>query len=628
MCGICGILSLDPNTSVEMTHLQQMCDLISHRGPDDQGFLHEQAIGLGMRRLSIIDLSGGHQPIFNETGSISIVFNGEIYNHQDIRTELEKRGHRFVSRSDTEAIVHAYEEWGEDCVRQLRGMFGFAIWDREKGKLFIARDRMGQKPLYYYRDDQWFIFGSEIKSILSFAFVPRQTNLKALDTYLSLGYIPAPETMFNGIYKLPAAHTLSITQDQYNIQPYWDIVYDDPSKNGKPKTEQEYAECLQGLLQDAVRARLMSDVPLKAFLSEGIDSSMIVALMSQIMNRPVDTFSVGFQEQEMNELPFAGIAARSFGTHHHEIIVDSCTPDLLQKLIWHLDEPVADPAAVPTFMVSKLARQTVKVVLTGEGGDELFAGYSYYRAHKAPFLPVSLNQHIKPALAKAVNTVSGRERYHNRTIWHWSLPPGEQMLAWVAIFTDEEKRLIYNPALRSALLGKDARTTFARYYQGQKTPDSLHRLLYIDSKVWLPDDLLMKVDKMSMANSIEARSPFMDHHLVEFVASMPSRLKLNGNASKYILKKVAQTILPKEIFNRPKHSFDVPIGRWLRGSLRELTLQILAEGIVPGQPLFDEQYLSRTMWQKLENDQPGYARQYWTLLNLALWIREFGVTVA
>ena len=628
MCGICGILSLDPNTSVEMTHLQQMCDLISHRGPDDQGFLHEQAIGLGMRRLSIIDLSGGHQPIFNETGSISIVFNGEIYNHQDIRTELEKRGHRFVSRSDTEAIVHAYEEWGEDCVRQLRGMFGFAIWDREKGKLFIARDRMGQKPLYYYRDDQWFIFGSEIKSILSFAFVPRQTNLKALDTYLSLGYIPAPETMFNGIYKLPAAHTLSITQDQYNIQPYWDIVYDDPSKNGKPKTEQEYAECLQGLLQDAVRARLMSDVPLGAFLSGGIDSSMIVALMSQIMNRPVDTFSVGFQEQEMNELPFAGIAARSFGTHHHEIIVDSCTPDLLQKLIWHLDEPVADPAAVPTFMVSKLARQTVKVVLTGEGGDELFAGYSYYRAHKAPFLPVSLNQHIKPALAKAVNTVSGRERYHNRTIWHWSLPPGEQMLAWVAIFTDEEKRLIYNPALRSALLGKDARTTFARYYQGQKTPDSLHRLLYIDSKVWLPDDLLMKVDKMSMANSIEARSPFMDHHLVEFVASMPSRLKLNGNASKYILKKVAQTILPKEIFNRPKHSFDVPIGRWLRGSLRELTLQILAEGIVPGQPLFDEQYLSRTMWQKLENDQPGYARQYWTLLNLALWIREFGVTVA
>jgi len=626
MCGIFGIVNVNNTSFIQSETLCQMGDIIKHRGPDDAGFFIERNVGLGMRRLSIIDLSGGHQPIFNERETLCTVFNGEIYNYLELRKDLQERGHHFQTSSDTEVIVHAYEEWGDDCPKKLRGMFAFAIWDKEKERLFIARDRIGKKPLYYYQDGQKLIFGSEIKSILQAEKIPCKLNAQILDTFLTLGYVPAPYTMFNGIFKLPAGHTLTLDNGNCRISQYWDLEY----KTGSAVTLADYREQLRHLLEESVRLRLMSDVPLGAFLSGGIDSSIIVGLMSRMMNQPVDTFSVGFEESELNELPFARIAAQAFETRHHEIFVNTCSPELIEQIVWHLDEPVADPAAVPTYLVSKLARQTVKVVLTGEGGDELFAGYDYYKvdrwARRYQVLPTQLRQKALPALAKSVNTLLGRDRYHDRTIWYWGLPPESQMAAWVAIFTDAEKEKLYSHELRRQLQQDQkngAGAVFSRFYQRHAEQDNLHRMLYIDAKVWLPDDLLMKVDKTSMANSIEARTPFLDHHLFEFVATIPPDLKLNGSISKFILKEVAKEILPEKIINRPKQSFDVPIGKWLKGSLRELTYQLISDGLIVGEKLFDEEYILGEMWTGLEKDYPGYARQFWSLLHLGLWARRF-----
>jgi asparagine synthase (glutamine-hydrolysing) len=624
VCGICGTVNFNGMAPLESSTLQKMCAAIKHRGPDDEGTFIRPTVGLGMRRLSIIDLSGGHQPIFNESGTICIVFNGEIYNYLELRHLLEKLGHHFCTQCDTEVIVHAYEQWGKECPNKLRGMFAFAIWDAGKEELFIARDRLGQKPLYYHLDGNRFVFASEIKAILQYATVPRRINFQALDAFLTLGYVPAPDTMFDGISKLPAGHSLSLGQGHCQIEEYWDLAFRDE----QPKSLVEYREQLQHLLEESVRIRLMSDVPLGAFLSGGIDSSIIVALMSRMMNQPVDTFSVGFEEEEHNELPFARIAARQFTTNHHEIPVNLCSPDLIEKLVWHLDEPIADPAAVPTYLVSELARRDVTVVLTGEGGDELFAGYDYYKtdrwARRYQVVP-GLGRRALPALARGINALLGRQRYHERTIWYWSLPPGAQMAAWVAIFTDAEKDKLYSRSFRQCLGRRETAEAFAHFYDKCNTQDNLHRQLYIDSKVWLPDDLLMKVDKMSMATSLEARTPFLDHHLLEFVATMPPHFKLNHSTSKFILKEIAEEILPPEIIHRPKHTFDVPIGKWLKGSLRDLTLDLVTRGIVPDEELFDQGYILGEMWQGLEENKPGYARQFWSLINLGLWTRQFCV---
>jgi len=628
VCGIFGIVNFDNTARIEKETLFKMGECIKHRGPDDEGFFNSRNVGLGIRRLSIIDLSSGHQPIFNEKKTACVVFNGEIYNYLELKQRLVKLGHHFQTRSDTEVIIHAYEEWGTESPNKLRGMFAFAIWDQERETLFIARDRLGQKPLYYYFDDCRLIFASEIKSILqSYTTVPRQVKLAALNTFLTLGYIPAPNTMFQGIYKLPAGHSLSLTGAHYHIAEYWDLEFE----NGQFRSQFDYKEHLRYLLEESIRIRLMSDVPLGSFLSGGIDSSMIVGLMSQMMNQPVDTFSVGFEEEGLNELPFARITAKHFATNHHEIIVDSCSPDLLEDLVWQLDEPVADPAVVPTYLVSELARKEVTVILTGEGGDELFAGYDYYKInHRIPshqILPPNLGRRIIPSLARSINFLLGKDRYHERTIWSWSLPPEKKMTAWVAVFTDREKEKLCSPMLKQHLAEGMAAETFAHFYNSCQGQDNLHRQIYTDIKVWLPDDLLMKVDKMSMAASIEARAPFLDHRLLEFVATIPSHLKLNGSTSKYILKEVAKDILPDKIINRPKHTFDVPIGKWLQGSLRGLMLDLISFGIVEGEELFDKEYILGEMWQNLERGKPGYARQFWSLLNLGLWARKFHIQI-
>lgn len=628
MCGICGIVSFCQDFPVSEELVQKMCAEIRHRGPDDHGFYVNQIVGLGMRRLSIIDIQGGHQPIYNEDKTICVVFNGEIYNYQALKKELEQCGHHFCTRSDTEAIVHAYEEWGDEIPKKLRGMFVFAIWDSVKRRLFIARDRLGKKPLYYYHDGRQFIFASEIKSLLQCAAIPRRLNLLALDAYLSLGYVPAPDTMFSGVHKLPAGHSLSILENHLSIQEYWDITY----KNEYPRDLTEYREQLTSLLEEAVRIRLMSEVPLGAFLSGGIDSSLVVALMSRFMERPVDTFSVGFEDKDLDELPFARLASHFLSTNHHEIILNSCTPSLIEKLVWHMDEPIADPAAVPTLLLSELARQHVTVVLTGEGGDELFAGYSYYRAEGPSrwrqLVPSTIGRRILPAAALGINTLLGRQRYHERTIWHWSLPAEQQMIAWIAVFTDKQKEAICDRALQHCLSAGKAAEIMARFYRRCQTDDDLHRLMYVDTKLWLPDDLLMKVDKMTMAHSIEARAPFLDHHLVEYAATIPAALKVNGKTSKFILKEVAKTMMPEGIIDRPKHTFDVPIGKWLTTSLRETTLDILSDGVIGRTQFFNRGYLRGELWRGLEADQSGCARQVWSLVVLGLWARLYKVGLA
>jgi asparagine synthase (glutamine-hydrolysing) len=356
---------------------------------------------------------------------------------------------------------------------------------------------------------------------------------------------------------------------------------------------------------------------------------MIVGLMSRMMGQAVDTFTVGFEEEAYNEVPYARITSKYFATNHHEILVNTCSPELLEKLVWHLDEPVADPAAVPTFLVSELARKRVTVVLTGEGGDELFAGYDYHRmeqwARRYRVLPSNLNRKTIPTFAKMANSLLGRQHYHERTIWYWSLPPEARMMAWIAIFTDAQKDMLYRPSFKHLPPENKAAQVFAHFYERCETKDELHRLMYIDAKVWLPDDLLMKVDKMSMANSLEARTPYLDHHLVDYVATIPSRLKLDRSVSKLILKEVAKEIVPPEIIQRPKHTFDVPIGKWLKGSLRDLTLDLITHDMVAGEHWFDEKHILGEMWRGLEEDKPGYAHQFWSLVILGLWVRKYGV---
>lgn len=625
MCGIAGFVYFDAAHPVDERELRAMAAAIRHRGPDDEGLFVDGPAGLVMRRLSIIDVAGGHQPIFNEDRSVAVVFNGEIYNYADLRARLEAHGHRFATNCDTEVLVHAYEEWGDTCPEHLQGMFAFAAWDIRARSLFIARDRLGKKPLYYFRDGRRLVFASEIKSLLACADVPRTLSVKALDAYLTLGYVPAPDTLFEGIAKLPAGHSFRLSGAEVSVRPYWDLRFDGPPAGGS--FEDQRSE-VRRLLEESVRIRLRSDVPLGAFLSGGIDSSIIVGLMSRLMGRPVETFSVGFEEESLNELPYAGIIARHFRSHHHEIVVRDCTPDLMDRLVWHMDEPVSDPAALPTLIVSDLARRHVTVVLTGEGGDELFAGYDYYRidrqAMRYRVLPQALSRALLPAAARAVNGLIGRPRYHDRTIWHWELPASAGMLAWVAVFTDDERDRVCSPALVERLDGEAARV-FSSAFARSGANDRLHRLMYTDTKVWLPDDLLMKVDKMSMAASIEARAPYLDHVLMEYVASIPAVNKLRGDIPKLIVKQIAEEFLPREIVHRPKHTFDVPVGKWLLGPLSDLTRDIVREGVLPGVSWFDAGYILGPLWADLAAGKPGVARQVWSLLNLGLWARRFDV---
>ncbi|HYM80067.1 MAG TPA: asparagine synthase (glutamine-hydrolyzing) [Candidatus Limnocylindria bacterium] len=620
MCGFAAYF--DPEGAIpESGWLAAAAENLAHRGPDDAGFLAESGIGLAFRRLSIVDLATGHQPLANEDGSIWIVFNGEIYNHTDLRRDLEARGHRYHTTSDTESIVHAYEEWGEDCVERLRGMFAFALWDRTRQRLFVARDRLGIKPLYWARAGRAFVCASEVKALFVFPGVRREVHLPALVEHLTLRYTAAPGTLFAGIEKLPPGHHLSVdARGVTSPRRYWRLDYE-------PKVELSDGEALVELdrrLTESVRLRLMSEVPLGALLSGGVDSSVVVAIMSRLLERPVQTFSVGFDEPgPYSELPFARRVAEHLGTEHRELVVGPQDVEhLLPRLAWHQDEPVSEPAAIPTFLVSRLARETVTVVLTGEGGDELFGGYPKYAAEPLVRGLAALPSVLRDPLIGAgvdrlpfgfrkLQVVARSARFRDEA---------ERLSTWFAGLAGEERRRL----LDDRLLGHDhvAAAAFRQALDASPARSPLDRMLDVDLKLWLADDLLMKMDKMSMAASIEARVPLLDHPLVEWTARLPNHHKVRGTRGKILLKRLARTLLPREVVDRPKVGFTVPLSPWFRGPLRDL----LADTLLGPSSLGRGYYRPETLRRYVEDHLQGRrdrARELWTLLTLELWHRAF-----
>ncbi|HEY8187908.1 MAG TPA: asparagine synthase (glutamine-hydrolyzing) [Pyrinomonadaceae bacterium] len=626
MCGITGFIDLwntssprAPEERVQM--LDVMCSVIRHRGPDDQGVMLKQGVALGMRRLSIIDLAGGHQPISNEDSTVTIVFNGEIYNYRELQSVLQARGHRFRTNSDTETIVHAYEEFGADCVDHLRGMFAFAIWDDRRKKLFMARDRVGKKPLYYsVTRGGTLVFGSELKSLLEHPEVERNINPQALDAYFSLGYVPDPISIFDNVEKLPPGHHLTFSEGRLIVQRYWDFSYDAKDNARKPS---DYLDELRALLDEAVKLRLVSDVPLGAFLSGGIDSSAVVGLMTRHMDQPVKTFSIGFNEDSYDELKYARLTAKKFGTDHHEFLVTPDICDVVDQLAWHFDEPFADSSAIPTFVVSKLAREHVKVVLTGDGGDELFAGYTRYvtERHRSKFdlVPRIVKEGLMDPLSRRLpHGVWGRNYLHNV-----SLDPISRYLDNVSVFTGLNKGSLYAAEFSDQLRDSShLRSYFLELSGNVNTGAGLDSLLYIDSKTYLPGDILTKVDRMSMAVSLEARAPLLDHKLIEFVTRVPASMKMAGLETKHLFKRAIADLVPAEIVNRPKQGFGVPIQQWINQQLRQRIRDTLNDPRT-----LQRGYVSRSHVEVLldehERGRRDHAMALWSLLMLELWHRQY-----
>ena len=620
MCGIAGILYTEASRGVYADELKRMCDTMVHRGPDDEGFYVRGNVGLGMRRLSIIDLAGGHQPIFNEDGSVCIVFNGEVYNFRDLRRDLEARGHRFATNTDTEAIVHAYEEYGDECVHRLNGMFAFAIWDGRRRRLLLARDRLGVKPLYYLWDGYRLLFGSELKAILQGEEVPRNLDLQALDTYLTFEYVPAPRSIFRDIKKLPPGHLLVAQDGDVAVRRYWEVPW-----HRLEGREEELADALYELLKDAVRIRLVSDVPLGAFLSGGIDSSTVVGLMSQVMDRPVTTFSIGFDDPSYNELEHARRVARHFGTEHHELVIRPDIVKLVEELVGFLDEPLADVSIFPTYLVSQLARRHVTVALSGDGGDELFAGYEWYVADKVERsyrrLPAFLRAHLVPWVVERVPPSSQKKGLVNkvkRFVEGATLPESLQHFRWSTFLREETRGRLYSGDLLHSLNGHDASSSLVAYLEAFREADPLWRQQFADIKAYLADDILAKVDRMSMANSLEARTPFLDYRVVEFAAGVPSELKLKGFTTKYLLKRSMARILPPEVLTRKKEGFSIPMKNWLRRELRPMLEEVLSPERLRQEGLFDPAYVEALKEQHLRG-VANHSHQLWALMVFETW---------
>lgn len=619
MCGICGVTYFDRERNVLEHLVKSMCDVIRHRGPDDEGWITKRNYGIGMRRLSIIDLFTGRQPISNEDGSIWIVFNGEIYNHVELRNKLIKKGHKFQTKCDTEVIVHAYEEYGEECPKKLNGMFGFAILDLKKQILFLARDRLGIKPLYYYHDSKKFAFGSELKSILQVPNIPREVDLRALDLFLTFEYIPSPYSIFQGIRKLPPGHSLTLKDGRINIREYWDLDFEE-----KEIPEDELCEQLLELFQDAVKIRLMSDVPLGAFLSGGIDSSAIVAMMSRVMDRPVKTFSIGFKEDTYNESHYAQQIANHFNTEHHVEIIEPNALELAEKLVGFLDEPFGDFSIFPTYLVSKMARKHVTVSLSGDGGDELFAGYDTYIANKAgrayERLPRLLRNAMHPILSRIPPTEKkkGLINRAKRFVEGMELPADLEHTRWMIFLQEGEKNKLYSDDLQDTLNGSDSFEFIRNYFNRVNTSDPLNRQLYVDIKSYLVDNILVKVDRMSMATSLETRVPFLDHRFVEFSATIPSRLKLQGKNTKYLFKKAMGDVLPPQILNRSKEGFSIPIKNWLKEDLKPLMLEVLDQEKIKREGFFNTNYVEQLKKEHLSGKE-NHSHRLWSMMVFGIW---------
>ncbi len=624
MCGITGFYDPSAEEIPDGAVIRRMAAPLAHRGPDDEGFHHGPGIALGFRRLSIVDLAGGHQPLANEDGTVLLVMNGEIYNHLDLRPELEGRGHRFRTRSDAEAVLHAYEEWGVDCLERLQGMFAFALYDRPRHRLLLARDRLGIKPLHVAElDDGTLVFGSEIKSLLAHPGVPREASEEAAALFLTYRYLPSPHTLFRGIRKLPPGHRLVADRNGTRTEMWWDV---DLSRRFAGSYD-DACEALREHVRTGIRDRLMADVPLGALLSGGLDSSIVVSLMRGMHDGPVKTFSVGFSGASGNdqELPFAREVARAFETEHHELVMEERDlPGAIRSLIWHMDEPLVEPAAIPVYLISKLARETVTVVLTGEGADELFAGYPKYgRDHLARSyarVPRFLRESLVRKGLDAVPLPLRRVRVAERSL---SIPdPSERWASWFAGFAGPERRAVLHPDLLRRLDDPTARGPLSGWVKRAAERDPLTRMLYADVKTWLADDLLMKMDRMSMAASLEARVPFLDHRTVEFAFSLPPEWKWRGGRGKRILRDTFGPDLPPRVLSRAKTGFPVPIDSWFRNGLRGFVADTLLDGAVERRGVLN----AATVRRLVEDHASGrrdYRREIWTLLNLELWYRLY-----
>jgi asparagine synthase (glutamine-hydrolysing) len=656
LCGIAGIVNIEGHP-VDPGLLFRMTKVLSHRGPDDRGHVlinssiekdrglsylefddpeeilldyNTFSVGLGHRRLSIIDLSkSARQPLSNEDRTIWIIFNGEIYNFLDLRKELISKGHHFNSRSDTEVVLHLYEEMGPGCVGRLRGMFAFGIWDQKMKRLFLARDRVGKKPLVYTISKRGILFASEMKAILQDPYIKRELDLEALDLYFTYGYVPSPKTIFKGIFKLPPASILIFQKNKIEINRYWKLYY-------SPKFNDLSIEDLKVLffekIKDAVRLRMISDVPLGAFLSGGIDSSTVVAIMSQISSVPVKTFTIGFEDEDYNEILYARKVAKIFNTDHHEEIIKPDAMEIIPTLFWHYDEPYADSSCIPTYYVSKITRQHVKVALNGDGGDESFGGYLRYIGMNIqgyldlfPRFTLSLLNLILHGVQKAL----GLGAWTNISYTHKFLEtllrypdPLERYIRWISYFMEDEKEFFYSEDFKKE---KNERTTY-EYLIGLmrdcNVEGPVDSSMNLDILSYLPEDLLVKVDIASMANSLEARSPFLDHEIMEFAAKIPVKLKVKGLTTKYFLRKALQGILPEEILKRRKMGFRIPIGPWFRGELKEIVSDVIL-----GQKLIKRGYFKENALRQLVEDHISGKKdnqwKLWALFAFELWCREF-----
>ena len=621
MCGICGKFNFQNGDRISPELIEKMCQQIIHRGPDDQGIYARDQIGIGMRRLSIIDVDGGHQPIHNEDKTVWVVCNGEIYNFKDLRSELEQRGHIFSSHTDTEVIVHAYEEYGVEFFKRLRGMFAIAVWDSTRKRLILGRDRVGKKPLFYTVAKGALLFGSEMKSILQDPTVERRINSHALDLYLTHQCVPSPLTMFEGIYKVPIASMLICEKGTIKTERYWDL---EPSVE-EGLTEEDYSSKLLTLLKEAVRLRMISDVPLGAFLSGGIDSSIVVALMAEESSMPIKTFSIGFEEEEFSEVQYARMIADRFGTDHQELIVTPNISDLIPKLVWHYNEPFADSSAIPTFYLSQMTRESVTVALSGDGGDELFAGYQKYIAlekiSEDPWIVAKAKSAINKKLSglgRGLPSQDGLYRRAIRSLRVRTMSFQQRNDYWGTTFDDSLKSVLYSESLKDTLTSPNGYTTPNVKAACAGPNDRLGEVLTSDFTHYLPDDLLVKVDVASMANSLEVRCPFLDHVLVEFIMKIPTTLKLNQGVMKYLLKKTFSGILPEEILGRPKTGFAIPLDKWLREELRDWSHEVILDQEMG-------EYFKLDVLENLLNShsRSSQGNKIWTLLMFSLWNKMF-----
>jgi asparagine synthase (glutamine-hydrolysing) len=627
MCGIAGIVrayrdQAHSDGGIDHAAIHRMCEAIVHRGPDDEGIFVKAGVGLGMRRLSIIDLAGGHQPVFNEDKTVWIVFNGEIYNFPELRIELEKSGHRFASHSDTEVIVHLYEEFGADCVDKLRGMFAFALYDERRRKLLLARDRFGKKPLHYALVGDRLLFGSEIKSILAVAPELASVNNEAILQYLYFGYVPDPLTSFLPIQKLPPGHLLEFEAGKIQVRQYWDLPQ---YSTHYPNSEEECLEEMERRLAEAVRIRLISDVPLGAMLSGGVDSSTVVALMARASSQPVKTFSIGFRHDDFNEAHYARMVAERFGTDHHELIVEPNVLETVEQLTSSLEEPFGDSSMLPTYYVSCLARKHVTVALSGDGGDEIFAGYDRYAIHMGREIFQRIPAWAWRFYRKQIYPRLPRDMRGRKFSYNISLPLRERYVDGISFVPAFEREMpLLSNEFRDAVRGyADPQLLMYRYFDEAQANDPLSRMLYTDTKTYMVADILTKVDRMSMLTSLEVRVPLLDHLFVEWVTGLPADFKMRDGKQKYILRKLAERVgVPREVLYRPKQGFALPLVHWMRNELKDLILTVLLEPKTLQRGYFNPQAVQQLLDEHFRGRR-NHSDRIWRLLMLELWHRNF-----